>query len=110
VDPKELARQMTLLQAQAFQKLRPREYAWGTRKKMSMHDFIYRYRLRDPKINRKVPNIVDMVAKFCGTVHWLRREIRTSDDAPATLRYLFSFVRVLCAQIENKEEGKGEGG
>lgn len=100
VSPQELARQMTLLQAQAFQKLRTREYAYWMRARLSMHDVVYRHRLRDPVHRRKMGHLLDVVARFCGTVHWLRLELtqhQSNNDSvnDATLRYLFAFAREL---------------
>jgi hypothetical protein len=97
VSPQELARQMTLLQAQAFQKLRTREYAYWMRARLSMHDVVYRHRLRDPVHRRKMGHLLDVVARFCGTVHWLRLELTQHQNSSndATLRYLFAFAREL---------------
>jgi hypothetical protein len=94
VDPAELGRQLTLLQASAFERLRPREYIYWMRSELSMGDLVFRHKLLDSAINRKMGNLVDVIARFVGSVRWLRRELREADDVPALLRYLFAVARV----------------
>lgn len=96
VDPRELAKQLTLLLAKEFARLRPREYAHFLRTKASLFDLIYNHKLNDAQVKRKMDHLAAIISRFCGLVHWLRREINASvgPRRAKTLNYIFRFAWV----------------
>jgi hypothetical protein len=101
VDARELAKQLTLLLAKDFARLRPKEYAYFLRTKVGLFDLIYNHKLNDAEINRKMGHLTRIIARFCGLVHWLRREIVEAGYGPRrskTLGYMFHLARVRCCE------------
>src|SRR3989344_3076844 len=96
VDPRELAKQLTLLLAKEFARLRPREYAHFLRTKTSLFDLIYNHKLHDARVQRKMGHLAAIISSFCGLVHWLRREINESvgPRRAKTLIHIFRFAWV----------------
>lgn len=93
----DMARELTLLQGEAYGRLQPWELVWWFKARLRFHDVVLR-RDGDPearaRMERKMPRVVQLIDQLAGIVHWVRREVDDAGRAgplnrDSALRYFF---------------------
>ena len=98
----DMARELTLLQGEAYGRLQPWELVWWFKARLRFHDVVLR-RDGDPearaRMERKMPRVVQLIDQLAGIVHWVRREVDDAGRAgplhrTSALRYFFLMSQV----------------